>query len=129
MESNKLAINRDKCYAISFGATNETPEIKFHNYNIEFVDNIKYLGVYIDSKLSFKSHLEKIVRRMNSLTAAIYQYKKILKGHKLVRLYKIYVQPVLQYGVLLCGVANKSDLQKLEWRRSRIFCLLFVIFR
>ena len=54
MESNKLAINRDKCKAISFAATNETPEIKIHDYNIEFADHIKYLSVYIDSKLSFK---------------------------------------------------------------------------
>ena len=125
MESNKLAINRDKCKAISFGATNETPEIKIHDYNIQFVDHIKYLGVYIDSKLSFKSHIEKIIRRMISLTAAIYQYKKIFKRLILVWLYKVYVQPVIQYGVLLYGVANKSDLQKLEWRQSRIFRLLF----
>ena len=62
---------------------------------------------------------------MNSLTAAIYQYKNFFKRHKLVRLYKVYVQPVLQYWVLFYGVANKNDLQELEWRQSRIFCLLF----
>ena len=62
---------------------------------------------------------------MNSLTAAIYQYINFFKRHILVRLYKVYVQPVLQYGVLLYGVANKSDLQKLEWRQSIIFRLLF----
>ena len=111
MESTIIAINKDKCKAISFGGTNETPEIEIHDYNIEFVD-IKFLVVIIDSKLSFKSHIEKIVSRMNSLTAAIYQYEKIFKRHKLVRLYKVYVQPVLQYGVLLYGVANKSDLNK-----------------
>ena len=43
--ANKLAINRDKCKTISFGATNEPPEIKIHDYYIEFVDHIKYLGV------------------------------------------------------------------------------------
>ena len=50
-----------------FGATNETPEIKIYDYSIEFVDHIKYLGVYIDSKLGFKSRIEKIISRMNSL--------------------------------------------------------------
>ena len=49
MEADKLAINKDKCKAISFGGTNETPKIKIHDYNIEFVDHIKYLGVNIDS--------------------------------------------------------------------------------
>ena len=44
MESIKLAINRDKCKAFSFGATNETPEMKIHDYNIEYVDHIKYFG-------------------------------------------------------------------------------------
>ena len=33
VESNKLAINRDKCKSISFGATNETPEIKIYDYS------------------------------------------------------------------------------------------------
>ena len=89
MESNKLAINRDKCKAICFGAANETPERKIHEYNIEFVDHIRYLDVYIDSKLSFKSHIEKKIRRMNSLTAAIYQYKNFFKRHILVQLYKV----------------------------------------
>ena len=91
-----------------------TPEIKIHE-NIEFVDNIVNWA---------SNHIEKIVSRMNSLTAAIYQYKNF-KKHKLVRLYKVYVQPVLQYGVLLNGVANKSDFQKLEWGQSRIFRFLF----
>ena len=99
--------------------------LKIYDYSIEFVDHIKYLGVYIDSKLSFKSHIEKIINRMNSLTAAIYQYKNFFKRHILVRLYKVYVQPVSQYEVLLYGVANKSDLRKLEWRQSRIFFRYF----
>ena len=88
MESNKLAINRDKCKALSFGATNETPEIKIYDYSIEFVDHIKYLGVYIDSKLSFKSHIEKIISRTNSLTAAIYQYKNFFQ--------KTHTSPIIQ---------------------------------
>ena len=116
--------------------TPETPEKKFHDYNIEFVDNIKYLGVYKDSNLSFKSDIEKIVSRMISLTAALYQYKNFFKRHKLVQLYKIYVQLVLHYGDLLYRVANKSDLQKLEGffclsfsAMSRFFCLLFSAMR
>ena len=52
MESNKFAKNRNKSKAISFGGTNETPET--HDYNIEFVYHNKYLGVHIDSQLSFK---------------------------------------------------------------------------
>ena len=62
---------------------------------------------------------------MNSLTAAIYQNKSFFKTHILVQLCKVYVQAVLQYGILLYGVANRGNLQKLEWRQSRIFCLLF----
>ena len=86
MESNKLAKNRDKCKAISVGATNEIPEIKIRDYNIKIVNHIKYLGVYKDSNLSFTSHIEKLVSRKNSSTAVIYQYKNFFKRHKLVRL-------------------------------------------
>ena len=47
-EANKLAINKDTCKAIGFVGTNGTLEMKIHDYNIEFVDHIKYFGVYID---------------------------------------------------------------------------------
>ena len=63
---------------------------------------------------------------MNSLTAAIYQCRNFFKRHILVQLYKVYVQPVLQYGDLLNGVANKSDLQKKRVAAKQNFS--FVIF-
>ena len=57
MKSNKLEIDKDKCKAISFGGTNELPEMKIFHYNIKLIDHINYLGAHLDSQLSFKSHI------------------------------------------------------------------------
>ena len=40
MESNKIAVKKDKCKTISFGGTNETSEIKIDGYNIEFLTTL-----------------------------------------------------------------------------------------
>lgn len=40
-------------------------ELKINNLVVERVDSFKYLGVIIDSTLSFKEHEELVERRVN----------------------------------------------------------------
>ena len=43
----------------------------------------------------------------------------------MVRLYKAYVQPVIHYGALIYGCANKTDLKDLEWSQNKILRIIF----
>ena len=62
MQTNKLTINFEKTNFILFGDKNQK-----HNMNIfcsqqtiSQVDSVKYLGILIDSKLTWISHLENL---------------------------------------------------------------------
>ena len=43
----------------------------------------------------------------------------------MIKLYKIYVQPVLQYGVLIYGCAGKSELKQLNSSQNHIIRIIF----
>ena len=43
------------------------PFIMVNNHNILYSDNVKYLGNYFDSSLSFHRHISNLLRSINSL--------------------------------------------------------------
>ena len=76
------------------------------NYALHLFDDVirpvksaKFLGVEIDSMLSFNKHIDviqnKSTRRINVLKALA---RNGVEPKILIRLYKIYVRPILEYG-------------------------------
>ena len=68
-------------------------------------------------KLSFKTHIGEIKSKLKK-HYCFYQYKNRFRRDTLIKLYKIYVQPVLQYGVLIYNCAGKSELKQLNWSQN-----------
>ena len=87
----------------------------------------KYLGIHIDPSLSFQIHIDKIIKRTARTTFVIYQLRFVFRREYLFLIYKVYLQPIFQYGVLIYGTADKTKLLKLEARQKQIirncFCL------
>ncbi|KAJ8704269.1 hypothetical protein PYW08_012993 [Mythimna loreyi] len=76
--------------------------------------DIKYLGVIIDETLSFRQHIENIVKRVRKL---IYVFKKLraIADSKLVtQIYLALGQSVIQYCITSWGGAHKTNLLPLE---------------
>jgi len=66
---SKLALNvsKTKAMIVTYKANFSIPNaVIINNQAIEFVDNIKYLGVFIDSNLSFSKHYEHVLKKLNS---------------------------------------------------------------
>ena len=51
---------------------------------------------------------------MNAFCATFYKLRTVRHKNQLIFAYKTYVQPILQYGVLIYGTAAKSDIKKLN---------------
>ena len=63
---NFLAINHSKSQSIVFNrATVPTPSVIDSN-ELDYVPQIKLLGVIIDNSLSFKAHIKEICRKVNT---------------------------------------------------------------
>lgn len=87
LHSNKLILNRKKSCCMLFGTRHSRVysselQINFDNGTLlEKADSFKYLGLWIDPELSFKPHIDFIIKRsygyLNSLYRSINCFKNI----------------------------------------------------
>ena len=68
MSLNKLALNIPKTQMLQF---NHTPNVQFMGVNLANVESAKYLGIHIDTKLSFHSHIKHVVKKLSKELSVI----------------------------------------------------------
>ncbi|XP_067120140.1 uncharacterized protein [Centruroides vittatus] len=110
-EENKLIINYNKCNCIVFPKGNplqKRPSIKINNQKIQWTNNIKYLGLILDPKLTWRDHIhytyDKAVRVNHALRCIARNYWGL--NHQNSRtIYKGAVEPILTYGCEVWGHA------------------------
>ncbi|KAJ8945301.1 hypothetical protein NQ318_002758 [Aromia moschata] len=115
LNANCLKLNVDKTNAMIITNKYKYNNINLNNINLriqnsilEIVNEIKYLGVFLDSTLNFKRHL--LISDNLSLTANITVYKSIIQPHF------DYCSSI----VYLMDKNCKDQLQKLQNRAMRI---------
>jgi len=70
---------------------------------IERVNSFKYLGVFVDSNLKWKTHINYVIKRLRFL---LYRFKHLhfVTNRKfLLQLYFAWVHPILNYGLSVWG--------------------------
>ena len=96
----KMEFNPDKCEAIS--VTNKRNPIKtsynIHDKTLKYVKSAKYLGVTIDNKLTWNSHVDNICKKANSTRAFLQRNTRMCPRHIKARCYTTYVRPTLEYA-------------------------------
>ena len=101
--ANRLSLNILKTFYILFA--NKPPAVlpplvmrsNFTYYPIKRVDNIKFLGVYYDEKMSFKYHINHIASKISRISALIYRAKNLMPPHILKMVYEAHVNSILNY--------------------------------
>ena len=82
MDLNKLTLNEIKSKVICINPKSRNcqsfPIETFDFGAIPFIDNIKYLGIEIDSKLNFKSHISKVQSKISKGVGILYKLNKLL---------------------------------------------------
>ena len=85
---NHLVINYTKTKCLLFNCKNgENLNITINSVAIEQVKEIKYLGIILDDKLSFKSYILEITKKLNQCNRAIAYLKQYLPTFMLFKLY------------------------------------------
>ena len=125
MISKELRINPNKCQSIGFGAT-ESIRTNWHqlqysigNTNINIESTPRYLGVLLDSSLSWSAHIQHIT---NVAIKKLHLIRRVASPHKglqtkqLMLLYKTFFKPSIEYAqvVWMNQIRNKSVLCKLN---------------
>ena len=116
-KSNKLSLNIDKtCFMYFTNSQYRT----VHNLNI-FIDNkpitekqsTKFLGVVLDSHLTWNDHFKKISTSVSKAIGILWKLKPILTRKTLFMLYNTLILPHLTYCNIVWGNCNKSKVDSL----------------
>lgn len=99
---NQLTLNPKKTYHVSYGKKVIDTLYFLKGNIIEKTPQVRDLGLIFDDKLTFKTHIESITRRLNQMTGAARRFCNDIKSPiTMSKIFKIYMQPVIDYGSLI----------------------------
>ena len=112
---NKLSLNLQKTFYIIFSNKfrGEPIDLHINNTKIASCDFIKFLGITVDSKLSFAHHIENISNKISKSVGVIRKLSNFLPKSILGKIYSSLVHPYLVYGVEIWGHSRCSKIAKL----------------
>jgi hypothetical protein len=129
---NKLKLNVSKTTAIVIANSkitiernfllNPTASIIIDNENVPFSDNVKYLGLLIDSCLTFDEHVNYVAKKVSKKIGYLNRISNFLTPWTKQMVYKTIISPHFEYcSSLLFNTSQKNFdvLQKLQNRGMR----------
>lgn len=124
----KIKINNEKTESIMLSHSHvmhekkKNYEIEINNSKIPWKNHICYLGINLDSKLSFKFHIDSALKKANFVISTLFSiFKKdsALSASLKLLIYKIYIRPVFTYAAPLIVNAPKTHLNRLQTMQNK----------
>ena len=92
---------------MAIGPVNYRYTINLQDSNIELTDSLKILGVTLDERITFKPYIQEQLKKACAKEAALRKLCRFIPEDVIIRLYKAYVLPHLEYcSPLLLGISN-----------------------
>ena len=125
---NRLTINLDKTKLMLFATKNMQkkalfPQIELSGTKLQYVRQFNYLGVKLDSRLTFEMHANECLRLVSHKIFLLTKIRKYIDKKQALTIYKSKIMPYFDYGdIFLLGVQVKTRdmLQKLQNRALRL---------
>jgi exonuclease III len=123
--ANKLCINVLKSNYIIFCPRQQkytqTVPLILNGVNLQKVKSTKFLGIYIDENLNWKSHVDVVSSKISKTIGIMNRLRFFLPKNILITLYNSLVLPYLNYSILTWGGSSSCDkLLILQKRAVRI---------
>ena len=127
---NQLTINQKKTKLMLFGTKNmlkqgKKPDTFIDDTKLHYVNQFNYLGIKLDSTLTFESHANETVRMVAHKLFIFSKIRKYITVQQAITIYRSKIVPYFDYGdIFLINISQKSidKLQRLQNRALRI-CL------
>ena len=128
LKCNELSMNIKKTHYIIFSSKNniidDDQHVKINSEPIERVYYTKFLGVFLDSNLNWKKHIEYVSKKISKSIGISCKSRKLLNKPTLVNLYYTFAHPYYICGIHVWGGTYPNNLQKLvllQMRAIRLF--------
>lgn len=117
----KLNVNKTKLMLIT-KKTNigrDLINIKIDNNRLEFVNELKYLGVIIDNNLSFKNNCNYVIRKMALKTGILSRVGNRLSMQQKIEIYKATIETHLNYCSTILFLSSDTDIHRIQKVQSK----------
>ena len=105
--NNRLSLNESKTAAILLSNRKHAVEVPsilcINGVQIDFVGSARFLGIELDTNLTFKYHVQHICSKLSKTTGILYRICKFIPQDALIKLYYEIIYPYC-YMELLYGV-------------------------
>jgi hypothetical protein len=124
----RLKVITSKSSHVTFTNRKETcPPVSIDNELIPQSEDVKYLGLHLDRRLTWRKHLFTKRKQLGITLSKIHwmmgRNSRLSISNKLL-LYKAIIKPIWTYGLQLWGTASDSNIEILERFQSKVMRII-----
>ena len=123
-KTNGLCVNPGKTQIMKFGKNFSKDYFAFGT-TVQITNVCKYLGIFVDKKLTFKFHIEHACKKLTKFCGIVWKARYVFSKQQMLRFYKAYVNTTITYGILIYGNTSQSHLTEIMKLQERIFRAFF----
>ena len=118
-QNNGIRANTEKTKVMVFGsrkAIEKVPEfeIKMNAAPLQSVLSYKYLGVTLDSQLTYKLQIKRIISSVSGKLKQFQRMRSFFSKKAAILVYKSMLLPILEYGDVFLSAASVENRRKLQ---------------
>ena len=101
----------------------DSPTITINDNQVSQVTTAKSLGMTIDNKLDWSSHIDKLTKKVGSGIGPIKRIRHLVPQATLHLIYQALIKPHFDYCNIVwgnCGITLLNKIQKLQNRAARV---------
>lgn len=117
-EINKLKLNIEKSKVMVFDG-NLNYNISLSGYNLEVVNEIKYLGIIIDNELNFKNHVNYLCKKISKKVNFFYRIRNQVSVMSAIKIYNTMIKPYFEYCSTIIAFSTNETLDRLQKLQNR----------
>ena len=118
LSANRLSLNVGKSKLLYFTNNDrgilKDIDIRINNQILAEVSNAKYLGVYIDNKLQWDTHINNIKLRLSKGVSILAKIRHYVPSSVLRSLYFTFINSHIDYNLLNWGTAPTANFDKIS---------------
>ena len=122
---NSMVVHPGKFQIMFLGSNNDNSKIAFiiENKRAKFKSGVKLLGITIDDKLSFTTHIENLCSTASNRLRALARIRKFISFEQAKRLSEAYIMSTFTYCPLIwmyCSKTANNLINKIHKRSLRV---------
>ena len=116
-----MAIHPDKCSAIRISRSRKTAPMNYplKGHVLQNEDYTRYLGVELQSNLSWNRHIDQTVKKANSMLGFLRRNLRVSNESTKTSAYRSMVRPLLEYCSTVWSPYTQEHIQKIEMVQHR----------